>query len=135
MIFKLSYWISSSQLHNCGHINTFNLNCSSICRRKEKVIGWPCLLSTFQTFPSRQLSRHVTLFCRCVLTQEGGATIRNVRPKFCSGIGNRNQGPITVSVLEPIFFWNQNYFLNLYLSNWRVTIVVKWMVPTAKSDM
>ena len=49
-IWSLNYPIESFQLHNCGHINTFNLNCSSICRRKEKVYWVAMFAQHFSNF-------------------------------------------------------------------------------------
>ena len=38
----------------------------------------------------------------------------SVRPKFGFGIGNRNQGPISVSVSEPIFFFRNDFFFQIF---------------------
>ena len=42
--------------------------------------------------------------------------IFSVRPKFGLGIGNRNQGPISVSVSELKFFSGNRYFLFKFFS-------------------
>ena len=41
----------------------------------------------------------------------------SVRPKFGFGIGNRYQGPISVSVSEPIFFFTETetFFFQIFL--------------------
>ena len=72
-----------------------------------------------------------------------------MRPKFGFGIGNRNQGSISVSVLEPIFFpnvyatfwcWRYNFFLNilfLLIKAWKnqpqmlFIIIHYWIFPLA----
>ena len=41
---------------------------------------------------------------------EYSIVLSSVRPKFGFGIGNRNQGPISVSVSEPNFFFSETNF-------------------------
>ena len=57
---------------------------------------------------------YIRLLHRGVVHEGAGGS---VRPKFCIGIGNQNQGPmsVSISVSEPIFFPKLNPFLQIFL--------------------
>ena len=78
----------------------------SITSKHIKVLLRAIIFTTLLvTFNIIYLSPTLTIFLK-------GRT--SVRPKPGLGIGNQNQGPILVSVLEPFFFDTETFVFNFF---------------------